>query len=138
MVSVGTIRLLLGRLLGAGSATSDAMVVEVVDWRLIFPASASVPVFTDQRSTPQLPVVEFWFAVTASCSSWSGCGPCRILALTPPTTPKAQASTVTRIARMRRERRWDKNLSTSASRMGCGARTRHTGPCPPRRPALAI
>jgi hypothetical protein len=63
------IRLLLGRLAGAGSAVSEAMAVGVVDWRVIFPPSASVPVLTDQRSTPQLLVVEFGFVVTASCSS---------------------------------------------------------------------
>jgi len=33
-----------------------AIVVCVVDWRLIRPASASVPVFTDQRSTSQDPL----------------------------------------------------------------------------------
>jgi hypothetical protein len=40
--------------LGAGRATRFAIVVVVVLERLIRFASASVPVFTDQRSTPQL------------------------------------------------------------------------------------
>ncbi len=49
------------------------MVVGVVDCSVMLPASASVPVFTDQRSTPQLPVEEFGTERTASVSSASGC-----------------------------------------------------------------
>src|SRR5579859_5490490 len=55
-------RLLEGRVLGAGSEIRDAIVVGVIAWRLIRLASASVPVFTDQRSTPQEPL-------SGSCSS---------------------------------------------------------------------
>jgi len=50
--SVGATRLLDGMGLGAGTARREAMVVLVEEFRLTKPASGSVPVFTDQRSTP--------------------------------------------------------------------------------------
>jgi len=52
VVSSGDIRLLDGIVLGAGKARMEVMVVLVVEFRLTRPTSASVPVFTDQRSTP--------------------------------------------------------------------------------------
>jgi hypothetical protein len=52
VVSVGRTRLLSGMGLGAGRAARLAIVVVVVLERLMRPASGSVPVFTDQRSTP--------------------------------------------------------------------------------------
>ena len=71
VVSVGFTRLFAGSEDGAGNASREAIVVAVVESRLINPASASVPVLTDQRSTPQLPVVERG-RTTSSCSSASG------------------------------------------------------------------
>src|ERR1051326_405089 len=52
VVSVGETRLLDGIGLGAGTARIEAMVVLVEEFRLTRPESGSVPVFTDQRSTP--------------------------------------------------------------------------------------
>jgi hypothetical protein len=52
VVSVGDTRLLEGIGLGAGTARKEAMVVGEEEARLTLPASGSVPVFTDQRSTP--------------------------------------------------------------------------------------
>jgi hypothetical protein len=51
---------LAGSVPGAASDVSDAMVVDVDVGvgKLIRALSASVPVFTAQRSTPQLPVAE--------------------------------------------------------------------------------
>jgi hypothetical protein len=47
-------RLLAGIVLGVGQPRMVAMVFDELDERLTLPTSASVPVFTDQRSTPQL------------------------------------------------------------------------------------
>jgi hypothetical protein len=52
VVSVGETRLLAGMGLGAGAARKEVMVVAVGAFRLTKPASGSVPVLTDQRSTP--------------------------------------------------------------------------------------
>jgi hypothetical protein len=52
VVSVGAIRLLAGSELGFGRASIADTVVYVVFPRMIEPASGSVPVFTDHRSTP--------------------------------------------------------------------------------------
>jgi hypothetical protein len=52
VVSVGRTRLFAGMGLGAGKLVRLVIEVGVVDERLIRPASPSVPVFTDQRSTP--------------------------------------------------------------------------------------
>lgn len=54
-MTTGWIRLLAGRALGLGSARSAATVVSAVDRNAVLPWSASVPVLTDHRSTPQLP-----------------------------------------------------------------------------------
>ena len=66
VVSVGRTRLFNGIGLGAGRAARLAMVVVVVLERLIRLASASVPVFTDQRSTPQVTAIAMDCAPTAS------------------------------------------------------------------------
>src|SRR6476620_3414377 len=52
VVSHGDTRLLAGMGLGAAGVRNAAMVVLVEEFRLTRPASGSVPVFTDQRSTP--------------------------------------------------------------------------------------
>src|SRR6267154_4542378 len=52
VVSAGDTRLLAGIGLGAVNARIELMVVLVEEFRLTSPTSASVPVFTDQRSTP--------------------------------------------------------------------------------------
>src|SRR3984893_17658661 len=52
VVSAGLTRLLAGMGLGADQLRIVTMVVLVVDARFTSPASGSVPVFTDQRSTP--------------------------------------------------------------------------------------
>jgi hypothetical protein len=54
VVSVGLTRLFNGIGRGAGSALRLAIVVVVVLERLIRLASGSVPVLTDQRSTPHV------------------------------------------------------------------------------------
>src|SRR5438445_13887372 len=61
VVSVGRTRLFNGTGLGAGKAVRLAIVVVVVLERMIKFASGSVPVFTDQRSTPHVA------AMTADC-----------------------------------------------------------------------
>src|SRR2546423_4353766 len=57
VVAVGRTRLFVVIGLGAGSAVRLAIVVGVAAPRLIEPASGSVPVFTDQRSTPHVAAV---------------------------------------------------------------------------------
>lgn len=52
VVSAGDTRLFAGMGLGVGKARIFAIVVFIGALRLTKPASASVPVFTDQRSTP--------------------------------------------------------------------------------------
>src|SRR5215475_4154715 len=52
VVSAGETRLLAGIGLGAGRARMELMVVLVEEFRFTRPASGSVPVLTDQRSTP--------------------------------------------------------------------------------------
>src|SRR6267378_2181239 len=52
VVSAGETRLFAGMGLGVGKARIFAIVVFIGALRLTIPASASVPVFTDQRSTP--------------------------------------------------------------------------------------
>src|ERR1700730_18996545 len=52
VVSAGLTRLLAGIGLGAVKPRIVTMVVLLVDARFTSPASGSVPVFTDQRSTP--------------------------------------------------------------------------------------
>src|SRR3954451_24282605 len=47
-------RLLAGIMPGVGQPRMVTMVFDVEEEGLILPTSASVPVFTDQRSTPQL------------------------------------------------------------------------------------
>src|SRR5437867_9456441 len=54
VVSVGCTRLFGGMGLGAGRPVRFAIVVGVVDERLMRLASGSVPVLTDHRSTPQV------------------------------------------------------------------------------------
>ena len=55
VVSAGAIRTLSGGVgLGDGNARSAAMVVGVAELRFTEPMLVSVPVLTDQRSTPQL------------------------------------------------------------------------------------
>src|SRR5438093_192681 len=54
VVSVGCTRLFNGMGLGGGRLARPAIVVVVVDERSMRLASGSVPVLTDQRSTPQL------------------------------------------------------------------------------------
>src|SRR5215831_19610119 len=52
VVSAGLTRLFVGIGLGVVKARMFATVVLVGAWRLTMPASGSVPVLTDQRSTP--------------------------------------------------------------------------------------
>src|SRR6185312_7637256 len=52
VVSVGATRLFDGIGLGAGAARMEVIVVLLEELRLTLLASGSVPVFTDQRSTP--------------------------------------------------------------------------------------
>src|SRR5215510_7981933 len=52
VVSAGETRLFAGIGLGAVNARMAAMVVLVEEFRFTSPASGSVPVLTDQRSTP--------------------------------------------------------------------------------------
>src|SRR5437588_7220473 len=52
VVSAGETRLFAGTGLGAVKARMLAMVVAVEEFRFTRPTSASVPVLTDQRSTP--------------------------------------------------------------------------------------
>src|SRR5215467_8509423 len=52
VVSAGATRLFAGIGLGVAKARIEAIVVLVEEFRLTMPESASVPVFTDQRSTP--------------------------------------------------------------------------------------
>src|SRR5882762_1437867 len=52
VVSAGDTRLFAGMGLGVGKPRIFAIVVFIGALRLTMPASASVPVFTDQRSTP--------------------------------------------------------------------------------------
>src|SRR5215471_13489835 len=52
VVSGPATRLFAGIGFGAVNARIDAIVVLVEEFRLTMPASGSVPVFTDQRSTP--------------------------------------------------------------------------------------
>jgi len=92
-----------GRLDGAGNAPRATMVVGVVDCRVMLARSASVPVLTDHRSTPQLPVDARGLWTIASCSSASGC-PLRIAALTPVAMPPMARTAVTMMP-MRRSRR---------------------------------
>jgi hypothetical protein len=92
VVSVGLTRLLAGSVAGLVSESSEEMVVAVVDWRLISEASVSVPVLIAQRSTPQLPVVAFFWTTTDSCSSASGSELCRGPAL-PAVTARTTATT---------------------------------------------
>jgi len=54
VVSVGMMRAFAGKELGLGSASIAAIELFVLDAVLTRPASGSVPVFTDQRSTPQV------------------------------------------------------------------------------------
>jgi hypothetical protein len=70
------------------------MLVESVDCRVSLPASASVPVLTDQRSTPQLPVSAFGAKTTASDSSSSGSPGCCQVAPRIPAAPVKTAAVV--------------------------------------------
>src|SRR6185312_50093 len=76
-------RLLAGSVAGAVRARNAAMVLAVLLLRFTCPTSASVPVFTDQRSTPQLPLEALTVALSASCSSGSG-GRCPACTAMPP------------------------------------------------------
>src|SRR5258707_1526523 len=72
VVSVGCTRLFAGIGLGAGSAVMLLIGVAVLELRFTNPASGSVPVFTDQRSTPHCPNAVEAIAIRTKATATSG------------------------------------------------------------------
>src|SRR5579859_6096093 len=69
VVSYGDTRLFGG--IGFGAVQLRIVTIDCGDvvFRFTRPTSASVPVLTDQRSTPQLPLLALGVAISSSCSS---------------------------------------------------------------------